>query len=133
MMSALVVPVGRRGPLGLPFRRVTRKRMFEKRLDRLYTASFQGPSDLSVVCEGPHRPSAAAFSSRRGRSGLPSTPGSPTWHVRDKGGRKCQRTKGFHPDRTGRRYTAEKHGRADTVRAEGHSDPFCLYEIIRAY
>lgn len=107
--------------------------MFEKRLDRLYTASFPGPSDPSVVREGPHRPSAAAFPSRRGRLGLPPTPGASTWHVRDNGGRKCQRTKGFHPDRTGRRYTGKKHGRADTVRTEGLSDPFCLYEIIRAH
>lgn len=29
-MSALVVPVGRRGPLGLPFRKVTRRRMLRK-------------------------------------------------------------------------------------------------------
>lgn len=68
MMNTLVVPVGRWGPPALSWSVVTRRRVFQKRLDRLYTAASEGPSNLSVVSEGPYHASVVAFSSGKGRT-----------------------------------------------------------------
>lgn len=105
MMSTLVVPVGRWGPPAFSWGGVTCRRVFEKRLDRLYTATFKRPSNLSVVCEGVLPTLCCDLSQAKGTQPLPLTPSFNTWHVGDKEGRRSQQRRGFHQDRTERSYT----------------------------
>lgn len=106
--------------------------MFQKRLDRLYTAASWGPSNPSVVSEGP---CWVAFSSRRGAQSLPLGPRFSTWHAGDKKGHEESADTRVHLDRTGKSNThgARLHhpvSQADMIRAvpESHFDLFSLYE-----
>ncbi|CAB1456859.1 unnamed protein product [Pleuronectes platessa] len=126
-------------PPALSLSGVACRRLFRRRLDRLYTSASQGPSNLTVVSEGPYHRSMVAFPSRGGTRSLPPGPCSSPWHAVTKRAGGVSGHEGS-PGQDGEEQHAELHrpaSQADMIRAvpESHFDPFSLYEqeIILAY